>query len=453
MHTQSQWSTIVAAVLVACGATLSVAQEPGKPLTLTRAIEVALVTSPLLQAAQHQVEAATAAIAQARAAFLPKLQAQESLTWADNPVFAFSSKLNQGRFRQDDFAVHRLNHPPVAQNFKTSLALEQPLYTGGKASLGLKQAELLHQASTYSLSRQQQDVILQVVKAYYGVLRVQADLEVLRAALHAAEANRSLAQVRFEAGLVVESDVLSAEVRLATLREQDITATHQLTLSKATLNDVMGLPLETPYEVSERLTQRPSRYPQLEGLEVLALEQRPDYQQLGLEVQTVEHGIALARAAFLPTFSATANYEVNNHTLVGEGQDSWLVGLQVQWNLFNGLADRAKVTAAQADTARLKALRARMASRIQLEVKEAWLILQAAQQRISVAAGAVAHAQESLRLIRERYEAGLTTIVDLLAGEAALTRAQGNLTLALYEQNIGMAALEFALGTMSPESF
>src|SRR5262249_35209034 len=150
--------------------------------------------------AQHQVEAATAEIAQARAAFLPKLQAHESFTWADNPVFAFSSKLNQGRFGQDDFAVRRLNHPPTAQNFQTSLGLEQPLYTGGKATLGLKQAELQHQASTYSLTRQQQDVILQVVKAYYGVLRAQADLEVLRAALHAAEANRSLAQVRFEAG-------------------------------------------------------------------------------------------------------------------------------------------------------------------------------------------------------------------------------------------------------------
>jgi len=453
MHTQSRWSAVVVVVLVTCCAALSVAQEHGSPLSLTRAIETALSTSPLLQAAQHQVEAATAEIAQARAAFLPKVQAHESLTWADNPVFAFSSKLNQGRFGQDDFAVRRLNHPPATQNFKTSLALEQPLYTGGKATLGLKQAELHRQASTYSLTRQQQDVIFQVVKAYYGVLRAQADLEVLRAALQAAEANRSLAQVRFEAGLVIESDVLSADVRLATLREQEITTTHQLTLARATLNDVMGLPLETPYEVSERLTPRPSRYPLLEGIEILALANRPDYQQLGLEVQTVEHGIALARAAFLPTLSATANYEVNNHTPVGEGQDSWFISLQVQWNLFNGLADRAKVTAAQANTARLKALRARMASHIQLEVKEVSLALQAAQQRISVATGAVAHAQESLRLIRERYGAGLTTIVDLLAGEAALTRAQGNLTLALYEQNIGMAALEFALGTMSPESF
>lgn len=445
--------TLTVLVVLISALTTASAQAPRSGLTLVEAIDVALATSPVLRAAQHQVEAASAGVEQARAAFFPRLDVSESFTYADNPVFAFSSKLNQGRFAEADFDVRRLNNPGATRNFKTSLSVAQPLYTGGKASLGLEQARLQRQASTLGLDRQQQEVVFQVARAYYGVLRAQSALAVVGAAMRAAEANRDLARVRFETGLVVQADVLSAAVRLAGLHEQEITATHHLTLAKAALNDVMGQPLDTLVEVVGELTQRPGRYAPLQGLEALALEKRPDYHQTGVTEQALERHIALARAAYLPTVDVSASYEVHTRDLVAQGQESWYVTLGLQWNLFHGFADRARVAEAQANVARLKALRAGMASKIGLEVKEASLGLQAARQRIDVATGAIAQAEESLRMTRDRYQTGLTTIVDLLFGEAALTRAQGNRTAALYDYNVALASVEFALGTISREAF
>jgi outer membrane protein len=432
---------------------MAAAQEGTYPLTLREAIERALARNPLLQAAQHETQAAAAGVAQARAGFFPKIDFSESFMRADNPVFVFSAKLNQGRFTQNDFEVQRLNHPDAVNDFTTRFSLEQPLYQGGKVSLHLGQARLQHQASEQKRDRRQQEVIFQVAQAYYNVLRVRAELDVAHGAIQAATANRDLARDRFQTGLAVASDVLSAEVRLASLKEREITASHQVLLAKAVLNDAMGMPLDTPFEMAEALQLRPSRYQALDGLEALALQQRPDYQTLQTDANVSERDIALARSAFYPRLDLMASYEWHQAELVTEGQDSWFVGLTLRWNLFNGLADRARASEARANLARVQALRASLGSRIKLEIKEAFLRLQAARQRIDVASGAVSQAEESLRIIRNRYEAGITTVVNLLVGEEALTRAQGNLTSALYDYNVSLASLELALGTISKEAF
>jgi len=429
------------------------AQERGEHLTLAEAIETALQHSPILQAAQQEVAMAQAGVAQARAGFLPRLDVQETFTRSDNPLFVYGAKIGQGVLTQEDFTVDLLNNPDETDNFHTTLSIVQPLFIGGKAILEMNRAKLRQQAQYRNLERQRQAIIFAVAQAYYGMLLAQKNQLVSRAALKTAEETVRLAQDRFETGLVVESDLLSAQVRLANLGEQDITASHQVVLAQAALNDAMGLSLDEQWAIDDQLGQRPVQYSPLEELQRLALEKRPDYQRLHVEAQALEKKVALARTAFLPTLSARAQYEINNKYFAARGQDSWLVGVVLQWNLFSGAADRARLAEAQADVERSRALRTRLASRVRLEVQEAVLNLQAATERIGVAQKAISQAEAALRIVTDRYQAGLTTIVDLLASEQALTQAQGNLTRALYDWNVSLASLELAKGTLSRESF
>jgi outer membrane protein len=442
-----RWIVLIGLVTVLLPAPAA-AQAGARPLSLEEAIALALEGSPLLRATGEEVRAAEAGVERARAAFLPRLDLAESVTHADNPVFAFSSRLNQGRFTQDDFAVGRLNDPGAATNFRTQLAVVQPLYTGGRASGGLDRARLAREAAGHGLERQRQETVFEVTRAYWGILLAEASRAVVGDARRAAEANRDRARARFEAGLVVESDVLSAEVRLAALREEAITVEHQVTLARAALNDVMGRPLDETWTVTDGLEPRAPGLPAEAGLDALALERRPDHRRLGAEERAQERAVELARAEFLPTLSATGSFEAHRADFAGNGQDSWFLGLTLQWNLFNGFADRARLREAEAGLARLRALRARLASAIRLEVKDAALALRAAEERIQVARGAVAQAQESLRVVQDRYSAGLAVVVDLLAAEAALTRTRASLTRALYDQNVGIARIELALGTI-----
>jgi outer membrane protein TolC len=428
-------------------------REHGTPLGLAQAIDIAMEQSPLLHAARHQVEGATAGIDRARAELLPKVDFVEAFSRSDNPVFAFGSKLNQGRFGENDFAIERLNGPGAVSNFRTALTFSQPIYTGGKATLALERARLDRLASDQGFERRRHEVMFQTARAYYAALLADADLGVVRAAREVAEANRDLARARADAGVVVESDALSAEVRVAGLREQEIVARHRSVLARAALNEVMGRALDEPIVLADALAEPRATTVAFEELEPRALIERPDYQRLGSEARAQERGVAAAHAELRPTLSATASYEVNALDVLANGQDSWFVGVALRWNLFNGLGDRARIAEARARLGEVQALRAAAARRIGLEVREAFLALQAARERIAVARQAVTHAEESLRIVRDRYETGLTTIVTLLSAEAALTETRASVTRALHDANVGAAHLDLTLGTITKDSF
>ncbi|MBI3086114.1 MAG: TolC family protein [candidate division NC10 bacterium] len=437
------------------GTSTSAQGEPGSPtdLALAAAVKLALAKHPALRAAGYQAAAAAAGVDQARASFLPRVDFSEGITRSDNPVYAFGALLTQGRFTQADFAVERLNHPDPLTNWRTNIAGSLPLFMGGRSFLGYQQAQIGHEVAERGRARVEHEVIFGVTRAYYGVLLAQEAKATVDAAVRTAEANLASAESRYEAGMVVASDALAARVRLARLKEEAIAAANQLRLAHAGLNDAMGVALDQPYRITGRLDLPPLRHERFEGLEALAHEKRPEYRQAALEEQRLEKEVLRAKGAFLPTMHLLGNYEINNHRFSGDGQDSWSVGVVMNWNLWSGGADRARFVEAQASQQRASALRERLASAIALEVRDAFLALQTARERVAVAKDAVAHAEESLRIVQDRYDNGLTTIVELLDSETALTAARTNLTRTLYEATVGQARLELSLGTLDRARF
>lgn len=426
---------------------------PSAELGLADAVKLSLERHPALRAATHQAAAAAAGVDQARAGFLPRVDFSEGITRSDNPVYAFGSLLNQGRFTAADFAVDRLNHPDPISNWRTNIGGSIPLFMGGRTVLGYQQAELNRQASEKGRARVEHEVIFGVIRSYYSILLAQEAQTTVDAAVRTAEANLSAAEARHDAGLVVASDVLAARVRLARLKEEAIAAQNQMKLARASLNEAMGVALDQPYKITGHLELIPSRYDRLQGLEDLARDQRPDYRQAALEEQRLEKEVLRAKGAFLPTMHLSGNYEMNNHHFSSEGQDNWAVGVVLNWNLFSGGADHARLVEAQMNHQRATALRERLGNAIGLEVHDAFLGLQTARERISVAKDAVTQAEESLRIVQDRYDNGLTTIVELLDSETALTAARTNVTRTLYDATVGEARLDLSLGTLDRARF
>jgi outer membrane protein TolC len=426
---------------------------PSADLALADAVKLALEKHPALRAAGHQAAAAAAGVNQARAGFLPRVDFSEGFTHSDNPVYAFGSLLNQGRFTSADFAVDRLNHPDPISNWRTNIGGTLPLFMGGRTVLGYQQAELGREAAERGRARIEQDVVFDVVRAYHGVLLAEEARATVEAAVRTAEANLSSAEARYESGVAVASDALAARVRLARLKEEAIAAANQVRLARASLNDAMGVPLGQAYRITGHLDLSPARYDRLEGLEALAREHRPDYRQAALEEARLEKEVQRRKGAFLPTMHLMGNYEINNHQFSSDGQDSWSVGVVLNLNLFSGGADHAGLVEAEANREHAAALRERLGSGIALEVREAFLALQTARERVVVARDAVLQAEESLRIVQDRYDAGLTTIVELLDSETALTATRTNLTRTLYDATVGQAKLDLSLGMLDRTRF
>jgi outer membrane protein len=430
------------------------AGEPVAPeLRLSEAVTTALEKHPALRAAGHQAEAAASGVDQARAGFFPRVDFSEGFSRSDNPVYAFGSLLNQGRFTAADFAVDKLNHPDPITNWRTNLSGSVPLFLGGRTILGYQQAQLGRIAAEQGRLRAEQEVIFGVIRAYSAVLLSREALSTVQTSVRTAEANLAAAESRYEAGLVVASDALAARVRLARLREEAIAAANQVRLSRAALNEAMGLPLGQAHRLIGQLDLPPALSEQLDALEAAARTQRPDYRQLDLEVQRLEKDVLRTKGAILPTMHLMGNYEINNQNFASNGQDSWSVGVVLNLNLFNGGGDHARIVEAQANYQRAVAQRERMANAIGLEVHDAFLAHQTARERVAVAREAVTQAEESLRIVQDRYDAGLTTIVELLDSETAVTAARTNVTRTLYDATVSLARLDLSLGRLDRARF
>jgi outer membrane protein TolC len=302
------------------------------------------------------------------------------------------------------------------------------------------------------LTRRQQ-LIYQVTKAYFGRQLAEAGLEVVREAKHTATANRKLVLARYNAGEVVRADLLSADVHLARLTQDELTAANQVEISRSALATAMGLP-EAAARPLAPAPKNPAPLPgNLENLQQVAAEKRPDLKSLKLAAQVAQQEYTKARLNYLPRFNVMAEYDVDQRRLFGESGDSYTVMAVMHLNLFNGLADLARKREARAQAAQAQEELREFLDGIRHQVTESVLNLKTAHARLKVASAATDQARESLRLIRLRYEEGLTILVDLLTAENAKREADLNMLSALFDTHLAQAGLELALGTLSgPET-
>jgi outer membrane protein TolC len=124
----------------------------------------------------------------------------------------------------------------------------------------------------------------------------------------------------------------------------------------------------------------------------------------------------------------------------------------LHFDLFDGGSKRAHIARERASQEKAAATRDAFRDQIRLEVRKAYYAYDAARQQIEVARGAIAEADESLRINQNRYEAGLRTVSELLQVEEAAHRAKADYWQAVYRLQTSYAGVELATGTLSSSS-
>jgi outer membrane protein len=425
---------------------------PPQPLSLHEAVEIALTNSPTVKASVAYADAVRQGVTVARSARYPQLDISEGFTRGNNPVYVFGSLLNQRQFTPADFALNSLNAPLPLDNFATQISASVPLYNAGQTSRMIQDARLATQVARSQHARTRQQVIFQVVNAYSNELLAREGVRVARSAVDTARSDLRNAQARQQEGMAVPSDLLSAQVQLASAEQDLLSARNAVALSAANLNVAMGLPENAPTQIEGRLSEVKFDSGFLEERESRALIDRPDYLAAQLERQRAENGIRQARAGLQPTVSMFSSWGLYNQTFATRGGNNWAAGAMLTFNVFDGGAKFARINQAHARERQATALQAQMESGVRLQVEEAFLNLKTARQRVDLARGAVAEAKESLRILQNRYQAGLATMSSVLQAETASTDAEKSYLNAIYDYRLSYAALELATGELSPES-
>ena len=417
----------------------------GPPLTLDESVSVALKANHGLLASSERLDAASAARAGASSAFLPRIDISETFLRSDNPVMAFGSKLDQGRFTAADFAVNRLNSPSPVDNFNFRVQLTQPVFNGGKEIVGLKRAGLVRNAAQKAYERARQEVVSETVRAYNGVALAEGYLRVAEAALKDTDEHVGLARKFLDQGVVIGSELLLAKVRLAETKEMAIKAGNSVSTARAALNMLMARPQDTEFTIASPM-ETPDFMGTLPELQAEALKSRPDLSGIDYDVSNMAEGVRLARTDYLPNLNLVARFDKDTNEFIGGGGDSYTLMGVLSWNVFDGLRTTHAVREARARLNEAGQQRERMREAVLFEVRRAYGYLDEARQRIAAAAGSVEEAEEGLRILRARFRSGLAKTTDVLDAETALTRARTNRLQAVYDYNVSLAELRLAVG-------
>jgi len=445
---------ITVVLLVACLIFPRVAPAFGEVLSLRAAINRALASNHLLKAATLEQGAAQEEVAASRSRYLPRLFLESGAALSTTPSNVFLMKLDEGRIDPgSDFTKNTLNHPEARGDFKTSLKLEQPLLDFGIAT-GVELAGKDAEASQLSLESTREQVAFRVYDAYLDVRRARAFSEVADQEVADAGEHLRLAQVREKDGTGLASDRLRAATALSEASQGQISAANDLLLARLRLNLVVGGTPGEPLDISEDPAEAAglAEPPPLPDLVALAQQHRPDLRSAQKVVERGDLAVRQVRNSYLPTVYASAAYQVNDRDFpLGYDNDSWSVGVNLRWELFDGNRrshQKGKAELARSAAAELLENDRREAA---LQVTEGALRRQEAGLRLQSARAGEQAAREGVRLVRLRFENGLSPLVELMDAEAALNRSRANLVQVENSYRRSAAQLYFASGLFIKE--
>ena len=419
---------------------------PGEGLTLVDAVELALRRNPLTRATSAGRELANAELSEAQSRRLPALIASGSFTRSNNPVFVFGSLLEQGQFGPANFEINSLNHPDALNNFRSSLTLRVPVFDQRETDTRIASARIRQQQADQQTSLVEQRIRFEVIKTYYGVLLAQEKLNVAEEAVRTGEADVKRARDLVETGLVVQSDLLAARVQLSQFRQEEIQMSGELAIALAALNVALGLPVEIPLQPSGELVDRAFTVDAVEVLSSQAVQNRPDYQKAVLSLRETSAQLQGARGEWLPRVDAFVSTGISSEHLTG-GSGDYAVGASVSFNVFDA-GRKSRIAQARAAQSIANAEQEHLANQVRFEIVRAYQQYVSARQRLGAVAEVSAQASETLRIVQDRYHAGITTITELLRAQTALVRARSDLLAARYDQYLSYANLLLATGQL-----
>ena len=434
-------------LLFSMGTLVAGAQEP---LTLRQAINQALGQSPEAAIAQAGNQDAKASATLARSALFPQLTLTEDISRGNDPVYAFGTRLRQRQFTQADFALNALNCPQPIGNFATRFSGSWTAFDSFKTEKEIHRADLFKGSAASSAKAVNQQIVFRVVGAYQQVLYAQREIDVAQHEQETAAALSASVDDHVKAGLAVKSDRMSAQVDVAARKQELIAAQGDLELAWAQLREAMGAPNLAAIDLKPI---EPHSFPllPLEQEIATAVKMRPDLTALAQAQSAQASALGAAKSDFGPRVSAYGNWEQDQSSIGGSGGNNWVAGVQISMDILP-LGKREQLARESAAKQRIDAQVSASQQHVRLEVSQAHIHRQTAALQLETAQAALDQSAESLRILKNRYGAGLATITDLLRAEDAERQSQSNYWHAVYGNAMAYSELLYATGTLTPDA-
>lgn len=390
-------------------------QEEVQTLTLDHCIEEALQNNPLILSSYQQYQAALARVNQAKA--FP----QPSIDWDSDLQPSLFDFRNTGEWY-----------------FGVSQSIEFPgkRYLRGKIAAKESQ-ELMREIELLEL-----DISYQVKQGFYSLLLAEEKQRYAEENLALSRDFLNKAELKFETGDAAKVEVLRAQVEASRAATAVRQAANEVRLAKAYLNYLMARRKYAPVNITGQLKKGTVQL-DLNELKERAFNFRPELRQVHLAKQRVELQKKQAYMNYLPDF----DLGVNRHKVIGEGE-WWDVTLSFPIPLFFWQPARGEVAEAQANMRSLNRENEHLQNTVSLEVEEAYMNAEAAENQISLFEEEIlSQAEEVYQMFLFSYQEGEIEGIELIDARRTLLEARTSYAEALYNYDVALAALEKSIGT------
>jgi outer membrane protein TolC len=409
---------------------LASAAHSQPPLSESAAVRNAIEHSPKLRAARFEAQAAQAQIDRERPVSRPSLTAKAIGTVQGPQVFFPRAGSTDATVLPDRFGQLEVN-------------LDQPLWRAGIGSARQRYGAQLR-ANDWETRRAENDLALEVRKAYYGVTTAQSMAEVARGGVDLARKHLQLTRDMLEAGTASERDVKASEADLAEAEQSATKADTGVAIAKANLNRIMGADPGSPVRI-EPSTGKPEIPVAADSGIATALSQRPDLKQLEESLKAARAAVGLAASQDKPIVSGRATASTQTPSAFVRSE-YFAASLVLTWTPFDTGKTRADVRESKAQVGRLEALIEETKLGIKLEVESSWRNMVEANQRITTSEKQIAAAVAAADISEVRYQARSATQLEVSTANLNVQKARAGRAQALADLHLAHSEYLHAIG-------
>ena len=419
------------------------AQENNRvKLSLNDALNLANKKNFELRLARAEIDKMSADKNKTLSVFMPQVTLSETFIKTDDPISVFGFKLKQKIISPADFNPLLLNNPNNTSNYNTRIVVKQPLinFDGffGRAAA----AEGLS-AVKYKKARTEKYVRF-LVKANYYLLGLQnKSLQVIKKDLQTAKANRKFIKNYYNEGLITKADYLMVEVYVSNVKSQLIETENNVKKASDNLRFVLGIkgnkqiqPVDSLTLPNVNLIDYQPRY---------IIENRSDILAYRYKVNALDKLEKMNWMKLLPRVNAFGAFEYNDTKFLGTQANNWLVGVNLQWNIFNGFKNIASIQKSKAELSLAETEYQKAKTKGINDINGSIRDIKAAKAKLMLAEAAVNQSAEALRIITNRYNKGLEKTIDLINIEASALNTKLNYWKTLYYYNVTVFKAELML--------
>jgi outer membrane protein TolC len=422
----------IALVVLVCllGLAAPAAAQPPETVSvsLAAAIDAAMRENPEVRLAREQIEEFGLRVRGVRADALPQVNLVGTFQRTRDPGLRnspFFSRLTTG---PEPLPQDALN-PFYFGTYFYRLEVEQPLYHFGRVGNALEAARQELQGVETDVRGVETRIAFDVARAYYDLLLARERREVLETEREARERELQQVRDRLELGETTRLELLQAEVAMANLRPEVLTADNTIRVALTRLNGVLGRAPLSPFEPADTLAALPElpQLPDIQGLFDLADEHRAELRRYQLTRSVLEAAEGVTRADTMPEISARGNVGINSFrvdNLARPAFHGWTLGVDVRWTIFDGFRTSSTIGQLRSQRRQSELDEAAFRAGLARDLERARGDWEQALETVDVAALAVDQAREAGRVAEELFGLGAATFLDVLAAARALRQAE-----------------------------